>query len=73
VSKAIESKEFSGYEAGTLVPLMKCARCDSQARLIVEGLKRPSVPVCVDHALEICHELGDSLGAQLIAKKMSAL
>ena len=68
----------AGYERGTLAPLIECARCDKTARLMVEnallaGLECASVPVCVDHALEICHELGDSLGAQLIAEKMRAL
>ncbi len=68
----------TSYEAGTLAPLMECARCNSQARLIVEnalmaGLECASVPVCVEHAVEIAKELGDSLGAQLIAKRMRAL
>ena len=76
--KAIESLGFPNREAGTLAPLMECARCNKQARLIVEnalmaGLECASVPVCVEHAVAIANELGDSLGAQLIAKRMSAL
>ena len=68
---------LEGYERGTLAPLIKCVRCDKQARLIVEnslmaGLEAVCA-VCVNHALEICHQLGDSLGAQLISEKMSPL
>jgi hypothetical protein len=78
MSEAIESKAFPNREAGTLAPLMECARCNSQARLIVEdsltaGLECAVIAVCVEHAVEIARELGDSLGAQLIAKRMSAL
>jgi hypothetical protein len=78
MSAAIESKVFPNREAGTLAPLVECARCNGQARLIVEnalmaGLECASVPVCVEHAVAIARELGDSLGAQLIAKRMSAL
>jgi len=68
---------LEGYEAGTLTPLVKCVRCDNQARLIVENSLMAGLgavcAVCVDHALEICHELGDSLGAQLIAERIRAL
>ena len=68
---------LEGYERGTLAPLIKCVRCDSQARLVVENSLMAGLgavcAVCVDHALEICRELGDSLGAQLIAEKMRAL
>lgn len=68
--RAIPSLEFPDREAGTLAPLMECARCENQARLIVEnalvaGLECASVPVCIDHALAIAKELGDSLGALL--------
>jgi hypothetical protein len=78
MSATIPSLEFPDREAGTLAPLMECARCNKQARLIVEnalmaGLECASVPVCVEHAVAIANELGDSLGAQLIAKRMSAL
>ena len=74
---ALESTNFPNREAGTLAPIIKCVRCDSQARLIVEnslmaGLEGVCV-VCVNHALEICRELGDSLGAQLIAERMGVL
>ena len=62
-----------GYEAGTLAPVIKCARCDKQARLTVENMPTGACCVCVDHAIAICHELGDSLGALMIAGKYRAL
>jgi hypothetical protein len=40
---------------------------------ITAGLECAVIAVCVEHAVEIARELGDSLGAQLIAKRMSAL
>ena len=65
------------YEKGTLAPVIKCVRCDEQARLVVENSLMAGLggvcTVCVDHALEICRELGDSLGAQIIAEKYRAL
>ena len=69
---------LKGYERGTLAPLIECARCDKTARLMVEnallaGLECASVPVCLDHAIEICLSLGDTLGAQLISERVSAL
>lgn len=72
------TKSLTGSETGTLAPIMNCARCNKQARLIVEnalvaGLECASLPVCVEHAVAIANELGDSLGAQLIAKRMGAL
>jgi hypothetical protein len=76
--RAIESLEFPNREAGTLAPLIECARCNSQARILVEdsltaGLECAVIAVCVEHAVEIARELGDALGGQLIAKRMSAL
>ena len=66
-----------GYESGTLAPLIKCVRCDEQARLVVENSLMAGLAgvctVCVAHAIEICHEIGDSLGAQLIAERMRAV
>ena len=66
-----------GYERGTLAPVIKCVRCDKPARLVVENSLMAGLgavcTVCVDHAIEVCIELGDSLGAQLIAERMSAL
>jgi hypothetical protein len=69
---------LTGYEAGTLAPVIKCVRCDKQARLVVEnslmaGLGGGVCALCVEHAVEVCQELGDSLGAQLIAEKMRAV
>ena len=68
---------LKGYEAGTLAPLIKCVRCESQARLVVENSLMAGLgavcAVCVDHAIEICLELGDTLGAQLISEKMRSL
>jgi hypothetical protein len=68
---------LEGYERGTLAPLIKCIRCDKQARLIVENSLMVGLAgvctLCVECALELCHELGDSLGAQLIAERMKAL
>ena len=77
MSAVIESANFPNMEAGTLAPIIKCVRCDSQARLVVEnslmaGLESVCV-VCVVHAIEICRKLGDSLGAQLIADSMGVL
>jgi hypothetical protein len=78
MSAAIESKAFPNREAGTLAPLMECARCNSQARILVEdslteGLECAVIAVCVEHAVAIANELGDSLGGQLIAKRMGSL
>lgn len=58
-------------EAGTLAPLIKCAKCDGQARLIVEGVRPIGelYHLCLDHAIELCRESGDSLGAGIIAGK----
>lgn len=68
---------LEGYEKGTLAPLIKCVRCDKQARLIVENSLMAGLAgvctLCVECALELCHKLGDSLGAQLIAERMKAL
>ena len=68
---------LNGYERGTLAPAIKCVRCDKPARLVVENSLMAGLcavcTVCVDHAIEICLELGDSLGAQLISEKMRAL
>jgi hypothetical protein len=65
------------YEKGTLAPVVKCVRCDQQARLVVENSLMAGLEgvctVCVSHALEICKQLGDTLGAQLIAKKFGVL
>lgn len=70
--------KLESYERGTLAPVIKCVRCDEQARLIVEngsmaGLESPTLAVCVKHAVAIANELGDSLGAQLIAERMRAV
>jgi hypothetical protein len=70
--------KLEGYERGSLAPVIKCARCNEQARLIVEngymaGLESPTLAVCVEHAVAIANELGDSLGAQLIAERMRAI
>lgn len=68
---------LTGYEAGTLAPVIKCVRCDKQARLVVENSLMAGLGVvcalCAEHAVEVCQELGDSLGAQLIAEKMRAV
>jgi hypothetical protein len=69
---------LKGYEKGSLAPVIKCVRCNEQARLIVEngymaGLESPTLAVCVEHAVSIANELGDSLGAQLIAERMRAI
>ena len=68
---------LEGYESGTLTPLIKCVRCDNQARLVVENSLMAGFAgvctLCVECALGLCHELGDSLGAQLIAERMSPL
>lgn len=65
------------HEKGTLAPLIKCVRCNEQARLIVENSLMAGIEgvcvVCVNHAIEICEELGDSLGGQMIAEKFRAL
>lgn len=65
------------YEKGTLAPVVKCVRCDQQARLVVENSLMAGLEgvctVCVSHAVEICNQLGDTLGAQLIAKKFGVL
>ena len=67
----------AGYERGTLAPVIKCVRCDKPARLVVENSLMAGLgavcTVCVDHALEICIQLGDTLGAQLISEKMRSL
>lgn len=77
MSATVESSNFPGYEAGTLAPLIKCVRCDNQARLVVENSLLAGLAgvctLCVECALELCHKLGDSLGAQLIAERMKAL
>lgn len=66
-----------GYEAGTLAPVIKCVRCDKPARLVVENSLVAGLgavcTVCVDHAIEICLSLGDTLGAQIISEKTRAL
>ena len=64
-------------EKGTFAPVIKCVRCDEQARLVVEnsltaGLEGVCV-VCVTHAVEICQQLGDSLGALMIQEKFGVL
>ena len=68
---------LKGYERGTLAPVIKCVRCDKQARLVVENSLMAGLgavcTVCVDHAIEISLELGDTLGAQLISEKMRSL
>jgi hypothetical protein len=68
---------LTGYEAGTLAPVIKCVRCDKQARLVVENSLMAGLAgvctLCVEHAIEVCNELGDSLGAQMIAEKMRAV
>ena len=64
-------------ERGTLAPIIKCVRCNDQARLVVENSLMAGLEgictVCVTHAIEICNQLGDSLGALLIADKFGAL
>ena len=71
------SAPLEGYERGTLAPLIKCVRCDKQARLVVENSLMAGLEgvctLCVECALGLCHELGDSLGAQLIAERMRAV
>ena len=69
---------LKGYETGTLAPVIKCVRCENQARLVVENSLMAGLgavcTVCVDHAIEICIDhLGDTLGAQLISEKMRAV
>jgi hypothetical protein len=65
------------FEKGTLAPVVKCVRCNDQARLVVENSLMAGLEgvctVCVKHAIEICIQLGDSLGAQIIAEKMSTI
>ena len=68
---------LTGYETGTLAPLIKCVKCDKQARLIVEnslmaGLESVCT-LCVGCAVKVCKEYGDSLGAQLIAQMARAV
>ena len=65
------------YEKGTLASVIKCVRCNEQARLVIEnslmaGLEGVCV-VCVTHAVEICQQLGDSLGALMIQEKFGVL
>ena len=70
---------LKGYEAGTLAPVIKCVRCENQARLVVEsslmaGLGFEGVcTLCVDCAVKVCKEYGDSLGAQIIAQMARAV
>ena len=68
---------LKGYEKGTLAPLIKCVRCNNQARLLIENSLMAGLGaecnVCVEHAMEICINLGDSLGAQLLAEKMRSI
>lgn len=63
---------LEGYERGTLAPLIKCVKCDKQARLIVENSLMAGLAgvctLCVECAVKVCKEYGDSLGAQIIAK-----
>jgi len=63
---------IEGHERGTLTPIVKCVRCDSQARLVVENSLMAGLSgvctLCVECAVKVCKEYGDSLGAQLIAK-----
>jgi len=79
MSAGIESSNFAGYEAGTLAPLIKCVKCDSQARLMVENSLMAGLgfegtcALCVECAVKVCNKLGDALGAQLIAERMRAL
>ena len=77
MSATVESSNFPGYEAGTLTPLIKCVRCDNQARLVVENSLMAGLAgvctLCVECAVKLCSELGDSLGAQLIAERMRAI
>lgn len=79
MSAGIESNNFAGYEAGTLTPLIKCVKCDNQARLMVENSLMAGLgfegtcALCVECAVKVCNKIGDSLGAQLIAERMSAL
>lgn len=77
MSAGIESNNFTGYEAGTLAPLIKCVKCDNQARLVVENSLMAGLTgvctLCVECAVKVCNEIGDSLGAQIIAEKMGAL
>jgi len=68
-----------GYETGTLAPIIKCVRCNSQARLMVENSLMAGLgfegtcAVCVDHAIAIAREIGDSLGALMISDKYRSL
>lgn len=69
--------KLEGYEKGSLAPVIKCARCDKQARLTVENSLMAGLgstcALCVECAVRVCNELGDSLGAQLIAERMRAI
>ena len=67
-------------ERGTLAPIIRCVRCNDQARLVVENSLMAGImpigavcTVCVTHAIEICEQLGDSLGALMIVEKFGAL
>ena len=70
---------LTGYEAGTLAPVIKCVRCDKQARLVVENSLMAGLgfegecTLCVECAVKVCKEYGDSLGAQLIAQMARAV
>ena len=66
-----------GYESGSLTPIIKCVRCDKQARLVVENSLMAGLEgvctLCIECAVRVCNELGDSLGAHLISKRMEAI
>ena len=69
--------KLEGYEKGSLAPVTKCARCDKQARLTVENSLMAGLGsncnLCVECAVRVCNELGDSLGAQVLDERMRAL
>jgi hypothetical protein len=68
---------LEGYERGTLAPLVKCVRCDKQARLVVENSLMAGLEgvctLCLECAVKVCKEYGDSLGAQIINQMARAV